>query len=107
MLSPRWIGLGLLMALAAVVMVGLGLWQLDRYHERSAINTRVDGASSTAPAPLTQVLAGPGTAKVGPAPTAAGRLDRVTVTGRYDPATRSWPAPGPCPTPSASRCSPR
>lgn len=71
--SPRWIGLGLLMILAAATMVGLGLWQLDRYHMRSAINARIDSATTREPVPL-------GEAATGAAWT------RVTVTGRYDPA---------------------
>jgi len=73
LLSPRWIGLGLLMILAAATMVGLGLWQLDRYHLRSAINARIDSAATRAPVPLDQVAAG-------------AAWTRVTVTGRYDPA---------------------
>lgn len=90
-LSPRWIGLGLLMTAAAVVMVGLGLWQLDRYHYRSEINARIDTASQRDPAPIAAVLAAPqppraGVAAVaGAAPTASAAWTRVTVTGRYDP----------------------
>src|SRR6185436_14218932 len=57
--SPRWIGLGLLMTLAAATMVGLGLWQLARYHYRSDINTRIDAASANPPQPLASVLAPP------------------------------------------------
>jgi cytochrome oxidase assembly protein ShyY1 len=70
LLSPRWIGLGLLMAAAASVMVGLGLWQLDRYEHRSAVNARIDAAATAPPVPLADNLAA---------------WTRVTVTGRYDP----------------------
>lgn len=88
LLSPRWIGLGLLMTVAAVTMVGLGLWQLDRFHVRSAINERIDGAAAQPPAALNQVLAAPpATAgSVGPGPAAGAAWRRVSVTGRYDPA---------------------
>lgn len=88
LLSPRWIGLGVLMILAAVVMVLLGLWQLDRYHTRTEINARIDSASTRQPASLDQVLSPPtasGTG-VGPAPDPSVLWTRVTVTGRYDPA---------------------
>jgi cytochrome oxidase assembly protein ShyY1 len=89
LLTPRWIGLGLLMTALAAVMVGLGLWQLDRYHYRSDINARIDAAGSAQPVPLTQVLPAPlpgrpGT--VGAAPPASASWTRVTVSGRYDPA---------------------
>jgi cytochrome oxidase assembly protein ShyY1 len=88
-LTPRWIGLGLLMVLAAATMVGLGLWQLDRFHLRSDINARIDAAGDAAPRPLAAVVptpigAPPGTA--GQAPTKQATWSRVTVTGRYDTA---------------------
>jgi cytochrome oxidase assembly protein ShyY1 len=79
--TPRWIGLGLLMTLAAATMVGLGLWQLDRYHYRDDINTRIDAAATHPPLQLADVLAGPGIE-----PPAAATWSVVTVTGRYDPA---------------------
>lgn len=82
--SPRWIGLGLLMALVAAIMVGFGMWQLDRYHLRSDINDRIDSASAADPVPIAQVLVPPGSAKVGPAPEADDAWLKVTVTGRYD-----------------------
>jgi cytochrome oxidase assembly protein ShyY1 len=78
--SPRWIGLGLLMTLLAAVMVGLGFWQLDRYHQRSAVNARVDAGSSAAPVPLSSVLPA-----VALAPPPSVVWTRVTVTGTYDP----------------------
>ncbi len=88
LLAPRWAALCLVMTLAAAGMVALGLWQLDRYHYRSAINARIEAASVAAPSPLTSVLSAP----TGPAgtvgtlpPTSAGWL-RVVVTGRYDQA---------------------
>ena len=86
LLSPRWIGLALLMATAATVMVGLGLWQLDRYELRSAINARIDAAGTAPPRQLAEVLDPPGASRVGPAPADGATWSRVSVTGRYDPA---------------------
>jgi cytochrome oxidase assembly protein ShyY1 len=79
--TPRWIGLGLLMTLAAATMVGLGLWQLDRFTYRDDINARIDAAATHPPQQLADVLAGPG---LEPPATAAWSV--VTVTGRYDTA---------------------
>jgi cytochrome oxidase assembly protein ShyY1 len=82
--SPQWIGLGLLMTLAAAAMVGLGLWQLDRYHQRSEINARIDAAGS--PRALGEAMPAPVRAgSAGPAPGAEAAWTRVSVTGRYDP----------------------
>ncbi|HEY2673954.1 MAG TPA: SURF1 family protein [Rugosimonospora sp.] len=77
--TPRWIAFAALMVVLAVIMVGLGFWQLDRYHERADSNNRVDTASAAAPVPATKVMA------VGKAPTNDAAWTRVTVTGRYDP----------------------
>jgi cytochrome oxidase assembly protein ShyY1 len=82
LLSPRWLGLGLVMSLAAATMVGLGLWQLERYHQRSAINARIDGAGD--PVPMATVLTPPPTGGVGAPPAAERAWARVEVTGRYD-----------------------
>ncbi|RZU52479.1 cytochrome oxidase assembly protein ShyY1 [Krasilnikovia cinnamomea] len=87
LLTPRWLAAAALSVAAAVVMVFLGNWQLHRYHERSAINARIDAADSAAPVPLTSVLARPTTTGVpGPAPSEDLAWTKVTVTGRYDPA---------------------
>jgi cytochrome oxidase assembly protein ShyY1 len=88
-LSARWIGLGALMTLAAVVMVGLGFWQLDRYYYRVSINNRIDAATAAAPVPLGTVLAPPPSANpgaVGPDAPASAAWTRVSVTGHYDEA---------------------
>jgi cytochrome oxidase assembly protein ShyY1 len=85
LLSPRWLGGAALAIAAAVVMVLLGNWQLSRYHERSAINARIDAAESGTPAPLTATLPRPATAgAAGPRPAAGAAWAKVTVTGRYD-----------------------
>jgi cytochrome oxidase assembly protein ShyY1 len=86
LVTPRWLGLCALMLAAATVMVGLGLWQLSRYHERSAINNRMDAGAHGAAAPLGDVVPQPGgtAGKAGPAPPVDTEWSRVTMTGRYD-----------------------
>jgi cytochrome oxidase assembly protein ShyY1 len=84
LLTPRWLGLALLMALAAAVMVGLGSWQWDRHQYRSDINARIDDATHRAPAQLHEVLSPPVGGDVGAAPTPEAVWSVVTVTGRYD-----------------------
>jgi cytochrome oxidase assembly protein ShyY1 len=80
LLTPRWLGFAALMLALAATMVGLGLWQLDRYHERAAANARISAAASAAPVPLGQVV------PVGHPPPPAAAWTRVTATGRFDPA---------------------
>jgi cytochrome oxidase assembly protein ShyY1 len=80
LLTRRWLGLAALLATLAVVMVGLGNWQLDRYHQKVAINDRIDAAARAAPVPVTNVLV------AGRAPAKSQRYTRVTATGRYDTA---------------------
>src|SRR5690349_14231255 len=66
-------------------MVMLGNWQLSRYHERSAINARIDASESSRPMPLTSTLPIPTTVgQAGARPAADTAWSRVTVTGRYD-----------------------
>jgi cytochrome oxidase assembly protein ShyY1 len=80
LVTPKWLAFAALMVLLAGVMVALGFWQLHRYHERSAVNSRIDSAASGAPLPLGQVL-------TGQAPPPAGQAwTRVRVTGVYDQA---------------------
>ncbi|MGC9669250.1 SURF1 family protein [Planosporangium sp. 12N6] len=85
--TPRWLGLAALALILAAVMAGLGNWQLHRYHERSAINARIDAGGSGPAVPITSVLTAPaGTgARVGPPLPATAEWKRVEVTGRYDP----------------------
>jgi len=82
--TPRWVGLGLVMALVAATMVGLGFWQLHRYHERAAINARIDAAQTADPVPVSKVLPPPAPGGGG-APPATAAWSRVTITGVYDP----------------------
>jgi cytochrome oxidase assembly protein ShyY1 len=87
LLTPRWLGAAVLTVVAAVVMVFLGNWQLHRYHERAAINDRIDSADSVAAVPVESVLARPSTTgSAGPSPGKKEAWTKVTVTGRYDPA---------------------
>ncbi|MEV4132465.1 SURF1 family protein [Dactylosporangium sp. NPDC049742] len=85
--SPRWLGYAALTVAAATVMVLLGFWQLDRYHQRASINARITAGTSATPVPLTDAVprpAGtPGT--TGPAPHPDTEWLRVQVTGQFDP----------------------
>ncbi|MGH3712859.1 MAG: SURF1 family cytochrome oxidase biogenesis protein [Micromonosporaceae bacterium] len=75
---PRWIALIVVAVALAAVMVGLGFWQLSRYHERTAINERIDAAGKAPPKPLSEVLT------VGEAPSPESAWTRVIATGVYD-----------------------
>jgi cytochrome oxidase assembly protein ShyY1 len=83
--TPRWLGLAALAVCLAAVMVGLGRWQLDRYHQRSEINARIDAGAATAPAPIEVVLPAPASGGGHPPP-ATSAWKRVTTTGVYDEA---------------------
>lgn len=76
--TPKWIGFAVLMIAASAVMVGLGFWQLDRYHTRHAINTRIDHANATAPVALSSVLS------LGQTLPGDREWTRVSATGVYD-----------------------
>jgi cytochrome oxidase assembly protein ShyY1 len=76
--TPRWLGVAALALFLAAVMVMLGNWQLDRYHQKVAINDRIDGAARADPVPVGTVL------RTGQAPPADAAYTRVTATGRYD-----------------------
>jgi cytochrome oxidase assembly protein ShyY1 len=85
LLTPRWLGALALAVAAAVAMVFLGVWQLNRYEQRTAINDRIDSAASVAAVPLNGVLPSPGAGgRAGPAPNHDKAWTKVTVTGRYD-----------------------
>ena len=85
LLTPRWLGAAALALAAAVVMVLLGDWQLHRYHERSAINARIDAADSVQAIPLTSILARPTAAsRAAGAPDKSVAWTKISVTGRYD-----------------------
>ncbi len=64
----------LLAACAAVVFIRLGLWQLDRLHERQARNAMIEQQQRGAPMPLVQL----------PHDTAQAHYRAASVEGRYD-----------------------
>ncbi|WP_432830285.1 SURF1 family cytochrome oxidase biogenesis protein [Dactylosporangium sp. CA-092794] len=86
--TRHWLGYAALTVAAATVMVLLGLWQLDRYHQRATINARIDAGTSATPVPLGDVIGAPGRAAgtAGPPPASHTEWTRVTATGSYDPA---------------------
>jgi cytochrome oxidase assembly protein ShyY1 len=84
--TPRWLGYAALTVAAATVMVFLGLWQLDRYHQRTDINNRIDAGATATPVAIERVIGAPatGTKGVGPAPADSVTWTRVTATGHFD-----------------------
>jgi cytochrome oxidase assembly protein ShyY1 len=84
--TPRWLGYAALTLVAATVMVFLGLWQLDRYHQRTDINNRIDAGAVATPVAIERVVPGPetGSKGVGPAPAKSVTWTRVTATGHFD-----------------------
>jgi cytochrome oxidase assembly protein ShyY1 len=86
LLTPRWLGLAALTVGLAAVMVLAGHWQLERYHQRSAINARIDAARTAAPVPIDEAMPVPrgGAGTAGPAAAPEAQWSRVRVTGRYD-----------------------
>ena len=56
--SPRWIAGILIAALAVVVFVNLGLWQLRRLDDRRAANVRIEAGMTAEPAELSELLRG-------------------------------------------------
>jgi cytochrome oxidase assembly protein ShyY1 len=79
LLTPRWLGLFLVVVLVAFACVELGLWQFRRYEGRVDGN-KVIRANLAAPAePVDQVLS------TVSAPPEAVEWQRVEATGTYDP----------------------
>jgi cytochrome oxidase assembly protein ShyY1 len=78
LLTARWLGFAALMLALSAAMVGLGIWQLSRYHERSSANARIDAAQQTTPVPVGQAM------PVGAAPPPGAAWTRVRAVGRYD-----------------------
>jgi len=67
------------MVALSAIMVGLGFWQLDRYHIRHGMNAGIDRANATAPVPISNVIS-PTRPATGPQ-----EWTRVTVRGTYEP----------------------
>ncbi|WP_219462487.1 SURF1 family cytochrome oxidase biogenesis protein [Nonomuraea rhizosphaerae] len=76
LLTPRWIGLHIVVLLVIPAFVFLGRWQFGRFEERSANSTQVTANLSAAPVPI-GTLADDGV-------TEADRFRSVTATGTYD-----------------------
>ena len=75
--TPRWIA-GILIALIAVILfLNLGLWQLRRLDERSALNTTITNRMTATPEDIGDVLA-----QFGPDPETL-EYRRVAVSGTY------------------------
>lgn len=76
--TRRWLGFAALVLVLAAIMVGLGCWQLARYHQRQAANAAIDAAARAQPVPLGQVVPAGGAAP------ASAAWRRVEANGRYD-----------------------
>ncbi|MEZ0074598.1 SURF1 family protein [Planotetraspora sp. GP83] len=78
LLTPRWVGLHLLVLALIPAFLFLGKWQYGRFEERSAASSRITANLSTPPVPLARLDS------VGAAVPDSVKYRLVTVTGRYD-----------------------
>lgn len=78
LLTPRWVGLLLVVGVLGFTCVRLSDWQFHRYQERHDSNQVVKDNLAAAPAPLASVLSTSG------APTSSTEWRSVTATGHYD-----------------------
>ncbi|RLV48764.1 SURF1 family protein [Nocardioides mangrovicus] len=78
LLSRRWLGFFLAVAVLAVVAWRLGVWQFHRLDERRSENRTIVTNLAAAPLPADEVL------PVGRALPEADEWRRVTITGRWD-----------------------
>lgn len=79
LLTPKWLGLHLLVVVMVAVMVNLGFWQLSRLDEKRAANAVIEARADLAPTDLADVR-GPG--ELDPADH---EWRPVVVRGSYDP----------------------
>lgn len=78
LLTPRWIGLFLVVVVLGFVCVRLSHWQFGRYHERSVSNTTTKANLVAPPVPLSRLM------RTGAEPADSVQYRRVTATGHYD-----------------------
>lgn len=83
LLQPRWIAFHLAVAVAVVVMVNLGFWQLRRLDEKRTFNDAVAARVDEPPVALAELVAAD--AVVGDDELAEVEWRPVTVSGRYLP----------------------
>lgn len=82
-LSRRWLGLAVVVAVLATLCVQLGRWQLSKLEDRKATNVTTAANMDAPPVPWTQVM------QSGRAPAAEDLYRRVQVTGTYDPSEQA------------------
>lgn len=81
---PKWIAFHLLVAIGIIVMINLGLWQLQRLDDRQAFNETVTARLVADAVPLDDLL--PADATIAdPVGVAAIEWRSATVSGRYVP----------------------
>ena len=78
LLSRRWIGLALVVVVAAALFVELGRWQFHRLAERRTGNVSIERNLAAAPAPVDEVV------RVGGEVPSELEWRRVTATGKFD-----------------------
>ncbi len=78
LLTPRWIGLLVVVLVLGFTCVRLSEWQFHRYQERKDSNALIRANLAAAPAPLQRLLSTSGE------PSSDVQWQRVTVTGHYD-----------------------
>lgn len=80
LLTPKWIGVHLLVTVLVAVMVNLGFWQLSRLDEKRAANAIIEARADLTPVDLVQAR---GNGELDPA---EHEWRPVVVRGSYDPA---------------------
>ncbi|MFY0405557.1 SURF1 family protein [Solicola sp. PLA-1-18] len=78
MLSARWLGFAVFVALFAGLTIRLGFWQMDRYHQRGEENRVVAANLDSAPVGIDAIDGD------GRTPTSEDEWKRVEVRGTYD-----------------------
>lgn len=80
LLTPRWIGLFIVVVVLGIVCVRLSHWQFGRYHERSVSNTTTRTNLAAPPVAADRLM------HVGAEPGDSVQYRKVTAQGHYDPA---------------------
>jgi cytochrome oxidase assembly protein ShyY1 len=78
LLTPRWLGLAVVVLALSAVAVRLGMWQFDRLDERRAANVAIRANLAADPVPVDSLLS------VGDAVEGDLEWRAVTATGTYD-----------------------
>ncbi len=83
---PLWILSHVLVAAAVLVMLRLGFWQMDRWHEEQGNLERIEAGTTAEPVPLEDALSGLGNPISTSDVDESAEFRRVTVSGTWDTA---------------------